>query len=88
LADLQQQLETTQADIMQWQQSLRVAMINSLSEADVAGIAAKQIQLAKEGKESAIAFVMKHLLGSGAPVSITTNNIITDVEGAARLANK
>lgn len=75
------------ADITDWQTSLQMACYDAIDENDVKEIVQNQVKKAKEGDPNAIKFVMGHLLGGNRNVQINNTNVITDVEGAARIAN-
>ena len=78
----------TESDITSWQAGLRAAMYDAITEEDVSDIVKKQVEKAKEGDAKAIEFVFGHVLGAKRPVTInqTTNQVVTDVETAARIA--
>lgn len=85
--DNQKLVETTRG-IVAWQAELRAAMFNSIGADDVQQIVAKQVEMAKAGKESAAKFILTHVLGTQNPIKIHQTNVITDVEGAARIAKR
>ena len=87
LADVDRTL-ATERDIAGWQDDLRAACYESISEADVREIVAKQVEKAKEGDRGAIQFVMGQLLGGNRPITMQQTNVITDVETAARIAKE
>lgn len=64
-------------------------VLASISEADVSKIVAKQVEKAKAGDEASLQFVMKYVLGFGAPTTLQQINVITtDVATAAKIANR
>lgn len=72
--------------VASWQAKLREAIFNAVTEADVAEIVKKQIDLAKQGDKSAIKFVMDYVLGAGTggqPMKLVQQNFY-DAESAAR----
>jgi hypothetical protein len=85
LADMSNQMRSQEA-ILDWQLSLQSACFDAVTAQDVQEIVRNQVAKAKDGDPNAIKFVMGHLLGSGRPVTIQNTQIITDVEGAAKLA--
>ncbi|MEO1527594.1 MAG: hypothetical protein AAFX06_19365 [Planctomycetota bacterium] len=78
----------TEADITSWQAGLRAAMYDAITEEDVSSIVKRQVEKAKEGDAKAIEFVFGQVLGTKRAVTInqTTNQVVTDVETAARIA--
>ena len=86
LQKVKDQLTASQIDLMNWQTSLRAAMINTITPADLQAIMEKQIKKAKEGDERALKFVMSQVLGNGPALHLTQNNIVTDPATAAIIA--
>lgn len=77
-----------QQSIVSWQTELRMACYDAIQAEDVQEIVANQVKKAKEGDSTAIKFVMGQLLGSGQPVTINQVQVVTDVAGAARIAQR
>lgn len=88
LADLETSLQASVQDQLNWQAKLRAAIFDAVSEEDVQAIVKNQVEQAKQGKESAVKFVMTHILGTQTPIQIKQTNIVTDIETAARLVRE
>ena len=86
LARVKELLESN-TEMISMQQTLRQAIFDAVSEADIKQIASKQIEKAKEGDPAALQFVMKYVLGFGQPITLNQINVL-DVESAARIAGK
>ncbi len=73
------------AQTLTMQATLRQAIFNSISEADISELVKRQVEKAKAGDEKSLQFVMKYVLGFGQPITLQQINV-TDVETAARIS--
>jgi len=87
LADVDAVIEKQQS-IVNWQTELRMACYDAIQAEDVQEIVKNQVAKAKQGDPNAIKFVMGQLLGGGQQVTINQVQVVTDVAGAARIANR
>lgn len=85
-ATVQASLSRSQADLVTWQQTLRGALVNSITVDDIQQIVAKQLEKAKKGDESAAKFIIAQIVNGGPPINMTQTNIITDPKTAAKIA--
>jgi hypothetical protein len=85
-ATVQESLSRSQADIVTWQQTLRGALVNSITVEDIQQIVAKQLDKAKKGDETAAKFIISQIVNGGPAIKMSQTNIITDPKTAARIA--
>lgn len=78
-------VSTIHSDVTSYQASLQSACFNSITPHEMSQIVEKQKKKALEGDVAAAKFMM-NLVGMSRPVKIVNQtNILTDVEGAARI---
>lgn len=86
LSEIRNQLDSAALSAIEMQSTLRQAMFDAISEADVAAIVKKQVEKAKAGDVNAAKFVLANVIGAASKTTIRQTNIVTDVATAARLA--
>lgn len=70
-----------------WQEKLRQAIFESVTEEDVKGIVRAQVDKAKAGDKAALKFVMEYIVGAkNQPTKLVQQNYYQDVATAARMA--